>query len=118
MENTRTGRSQISSNDVEGTEVYNKDGDHIGEIDHMIIDKASGRVSYAVMSFGGFLGMGESHYSIPWSALSYDTTKGGFRTNISESQLKNAPAYSDNAWDDRDWEKRTHDYYNAQPYWM
>jgi sporulation protein YlmC with PRC-barrel domain len=117
MDAPRTARSQVSSNDVEGTEVYSPNGDHIGEIDHLIIDKNSGRVSYAIMTFGGFLGMGQSTYPIPWSALSYDTDKGGFRTNINEDQLKDAPEYADNAWEDRDWERRTHEYYKAQPYW-
>jgi hypothetical protein len=56
----------ISSEDVQGTEVYGPDGKNIGEIDHLIIDKISGRVGYAVMSFGGFLGLGHSHYPIPW----------------------------------------------------
>ena len=59
----------ISSEDVQGTEVYGPDGKNIGEIDHLIIDKISGRVGYAVMSFGGFLGLGHSHYPIPWGAL-------------------------------------------------
>jgi len=72
----------ISSEDVQGTEVYGPDGKNIGEIDHLIIDKISGRVGYAVMSFGGFLGLGHSHYPIPWGALSYDKSLGGFRTNI------------------------------------
>ena len=58
--------------DVEGTDVYDAKGTKIGEIDHLIIDKLSGRVGYAVMSFGGFLGLGHSHYPIPWAALSYD----------------------------------------------
>ena len=64
----------VSSNDVQGTEVYAADGKHVGEVDHLIIDKLSGRVAYAVISFGGFMGSGHSHYPIPWSALSYDTS--------------------------------------------
>ena len=85
----------ISSEDVQGTEVYGPDGKNIGEIDHLIIDKISGRVGYAVMSFGGFLGLGHSHYPIPWGALSYDKSLGGFRTNITEGQLRDAPEFSD-----------------------
>ena len=93
----------ISSEDVQGTEVYGPDGKNIGEIDHLIIDKISGRVGYAVMSFGGFLGLGHSHYPIPWGALSYDKSLGGFRTNITEEQLRDAPEFSDDSWQDRDW---------------
>src|SRR5262244_1632455 len=62
----------ISSEDVQGTEVYGAADKNIGEIDHLIIDKVSGRVAYAVMSFGGFMGLGHSHYPIPWDALSYN----------------------------------------------
>jgi PRC-barrel domain len=110
-------RECISSEDIHGTEVYSPDGQNIGEIDHLIIDKVSGRVAYAVMSFGGFLGLGHSHYPIPWGALTYDTSLGGFRTNISEQQLKDAPEFSDDSWNDRDWEARTHRHYGARQYW-
>jgi hypothetical protein len=107
----------ISSEDIQGTEVYGADGKNIGEIDHLIIDKVSGRVAYAVMSFGGFVGLGHSHYPIPWGALRYDTSVGGFRTNITEQQLKDAPEFSDDSWQDRDWETRTHRYYGTPMYW-
>jgi sporulation protein YlmC with PRC-barrel domain len=107
----------ISSEDIHGTEVYGADGKNIGEIDHLIIDKVSGRVAYAVLSFGGFVGLGHSHYPIPWGALTYDTSLGGFRTNITEQQLKDAPEFSDDSWQDRDWETRTHRYYGTPTYW-
>jgi len=108
----------ISSEDVNGTEVYDLKGQQIGSIDHLMIDKLSGRVTYAVMSFGGFLGLGHSHYPIPWGALKYDTSLGGFVTGITERQLKDAPAFSDDAWTDRNWEKSTYQHYNVAPYWM
>lgn len=107
----------ISSEDVEGTEVYGPDRSDLGEIDHLVIDKSSGRVAYAVMSFGGFMGLGHSHYPIPWSALKYDPELGGYRANISEAQLRDAPEFSDDSWSDRDWETRTHQHYGASPYW-
>ena len=107
----------ISSEDVQGTLVYGLGDQEIGEVDHLLIEKASGRVAYAVISFGGFLGLAHSHYPIPWSALKYDTHLGGFRTEIREEQLKDAPAFSDNSWNDRDWEARTHQHYGAPPYW-
>jgi sporulation protein YlmC with PRC-barrel domain len=114
---THSSHQCVSSNDVQGTEVYGADGAHIGEIDHLIIDKVSGRVAYAVMSFGGFLGMGDSYYPVPWPALNYDTSLGGFKTNITEAQLKDAPQASDGSWQDRDWETRTHRHYNTPAYW-
>jgi sporulation protein YlmC with PRC-barrel domain len=107
----------VSSEDIHGTEVYGADGKNVGEIDHLIIDKLSGRVAYAVMSFGGFLGLGHKHYPIPWSALTYDTSLAGFRTNITEQQLRDAPEFSDDSWQDRDWEDRTHRHYGAREYW-
>ena len=107
----------ISSEDVHGTGVYGAGSKNVGEIDHLIIDKMTGRVAYAVMSFGGFMGLGHSHYPIPWSALSYDKSLGGFRTNITEQQLKDAPKFSDDSWNDRDWETKTHQHYSAPTYW-
>lgn len=107
----------ISSEDVNGTEVYAPDGQNIGEIDHLIIDKVSGRVAYAVMSFGGFMGLGHKHYPIPWNALTYDKSLGGYLTNVTEAQLKDAPAFTDDSWQDRDWEVRTHRHYGAPEYW-
>lgn len=107
----------ISSEDVQGTNVYGLGKETIGEIDHLMIDKASGRVTYAVMSFGGFLGLGHSHYPIPWAALKYDSAVGGYRTGITEQQLKDAPAFSDDSWSDRVWEARTYKHYGTPPYW-
>lgn len=103
----------ISSEDVHETAVYGSGQDKVGEIDHLMIDKTSGRVIYAVMSFGGFLGLGHSHYPIPWAALTYDTSLSGFRTGITERQLRDAPEFSDDSWQDRDWSQRTHQHYGV-----
>jgi hypothetical protein len=110
-------RQLISSEDVEGTNVYDLKGSKIGEIDHLMIDKISGRVAYAVMSFGGFLGLGHSHYPLPWAALKYNVQLGGYETGVTEAQLKDAPSFSDDSWSDRNWESQTHTYYNVRPYW-
>lgn len=107
----------ISSEDVEGVNVYDVKGKKIGEVDHLMIDKISGRVTYAVMSFGGFIGLGHSHYPLPWGALKYNTKLDGFETNVTETQLRDAPAFSDDSWSDRNWEAKTHTYYNVPPYW-
>ncbi len=72
-----THGSLVSSSDVTGTEVYGSDGSHIGSIDHLMIDKLSGKVAYAVMRFGGFLGLGEEHRPVPWGKLRYDTRRHG-----------------------------------------
>ncbi len=81
----------IESNRIEGTKVYDRQGAHIGTIDHLVIEKVSGRVAYVVMSFGGFLSIGAHLYTIPWEKLHYDTSLGGYHTDITETDLQDAP---------------------------
>src|SRR4029077_4405895 len=89
----------IGSDKVEGTAVYGADNQKIGSVERVMIDKVSGRVSYAVLGFGGFLGIGNDHYPLPWQSLKYDTRLGGYRTGVTEDQLRGAPRYSnDNDW--------------------
>ena len=117
---TAGSKSLIESDRVEGTAVYGTDREHIGSIKRLMIDKQSGQVAYAVMSFGGFLGLGEDTHTIPWGSLHYDTDLGGYKTNISEQQLRGAPDYArgDNTdWSDRGRERALHDYYGVSPYW-
>lgn len=116
----RTGKPLIESDRVEGTTVYSPDGTDIGSIKRLMIDKVSGKVAYAVMSFGGFMGMGGDEHTIPWSKLNYDTSLGGYRTDITETQLRGAPAFSrerDYDWSDRERERELHDYWRAPFYW-
>ena len=89
----------IGSDKVEGTAVYGADRTKIGSIERVMIDKVSGKVSYAVLGFGGFLGIGDDDYPLPWQSLKYDTDLGGYVTGITEAQLRDAPRYSnDNDW--------------------
>lgn len=107
-----------SSDRVEGTDVYNNAGDKLGTVDCLMIDKVSGQTRYAVMAFGGFLGMGNDHYPVPWSLLKYDTTKEGYVVPIDKSQLENAPKFDkDNSpvYND-DYGRRVHDHYGVTPY--
>ena len=99
--------SLIGSDKVEGTAVYGADNKKIGSVQRVMIDKISGKVAYAVVSFGGFLGMGEDYYPLPWSKLHYDTQLGGYRADITENQLKGAPKFSRST--DWDWSNRTND---------
>ncbi|HEX3571191.1 MAG TPA: PRC-barrel domain-containing protein [Acidobacteriaceae bacterium] len=87
----KTTSSLIASDRVEGTAVYDAQGKRIGKVEQLVIDKADGCVAYAVLSFGGFLGIGANHYPIPWPMLDYDEKLGGYRVDITEEQLKNAP---------------------------
>ena len=98
LEANETG-NLIGSDKVEGTAVYGADSNKIGSIERGMIDKKSGRVSYAVLSFGGFLVIGDDHYPLPWQSLKYDTSLGGYVTGVTEAQLKGAPHYgNDNTW--------------------
>jgi sporulation protein YlmC with PRC-barrel domain len=110
----------ISSNSVQGTEVYGQSGEHVGEIDHLMIERVSGRVAYVVMSFGGFLGFGKDFYPIPWNALKYDTTLDGYRTAITQEQVQSAPRYAGDGfdWSDDDWHQRVHDHYKSPPSYL
>jgi hypothetical protein len=84
----------IASSKVEGTAVYNRNGEKLGSVYNFMVGKRSGRVAYAVLTFGGLLGLGESYYPLPWNALTYDTELGGYVVGINKSQLKNAPSYA------------------------
>jgi hypothetical protein len=110
----------IESDRVEGTTVYDPRGNDIGSIKRLMIDKISGRVCYAVMSFGGFLGMVAEEHAVPWNKLTYDTRLGGYSTDIIEEQLRRAPAFSRDRtfdWSDRARERELHDHYRAPYYW-
>lgn len=115
METDNTAMSIIASDKVEGTTVYNTAGDKIGSIDTLMIDKISGTVRYAVMEFGGFLGMGSDRYPLPWSVLKYDTSLGGYRVPLDKGQLENAPRYAqDQAPPYTDeYGRRVHDHYGV-----
>jgi len=92
---TATGEAHrlIASDRVEGTAVYNRQGDKLGTVRNFMVDKRSGKAEYAVMAFGGFLGMGDSCHPLPWNVLTYDTDKGGYVVDLDKETLKEAPSY-------------------------
>lgn len=111
----------ISANKVEGTTVVNPAGEKLGSIEEIMIDKRSGKVAYAVMSFGGFLGIGDRHHPLPWSVLKYDTSQNGYVVNLDKRVLELAPTYGPEErvdLADETYGKKIHDYYNVPPYWM
>ena len=115
-----SSKSLIESDRVEGTSVYGADDSHVGSITRLMIDKQSGQVAYVVMSFGGFLGIGEDTHTIPWGKLTYSTDLGGYKTDLSADQLRGAPDFyrkDDYSWGNREDERRLHDYYGVSPYW-
>lgn len=108
--------SLIGSDKVEGTAVYRSDGTKIGRIERVMIEKVSGEVAYAIMSFGGFMGIGEDYYPLPWSALTYNPELDGYEVNVSEEQLKGAPRFTQHEtwdWSSPDRAKTLHDYYGT-----
>jgi sporulation protein YlmC with PRC-barrel domain len=109
----------IASDKVEGTAVYNPNGDRLGTISNLMVDKLSGQVDYAVMSFGGFLGIGEKQHPLPWSSLTYDEDKGGYVVNLDKKKLENAPTLDpdeDFEWTP-DYGRSVDKYYGAPTYW-
>jgi sporulation protein YlmC with PRC-barrel domain len=107
-----TMSSLIASDRVEGTVVYDARGKRIGKVERLVIDKARGCVTYAVLSFGGFLGIGADHYPIPWPMLDYDEKLGGYRVDITEDQLINAPKMEpEETWVNRERDQNVHGYW-------
>ncbi|WP_244488151.1 PRC-barrel domain-containing protein [Aureimonas sp. Leaf454] len=108
----------IEASRVSGTSVYDTQGEKLGSIDDVVLGKRDGRVKYAILSFGGFLGIGEEHYPLPWDALKYDERQGGYVVGIPIEQLKGAPSYarsSTSAWDDPAYGRGIDDYYGVRP---
>lgn len=105
----------ISSAKVGGTSVYSTKGDKLGSVDHLMIGKRSGRVEYVVMSFGGFLGMGERFHPLPWDTLDYDTERDGYVVDLTKEQLEKAPTFErdrEPTWD-RSYGEKVYAYYGA-----
>ncbi|MDB5621968.1 MAG: PRC-barrel domain containing protein [Devosia sp.] len=110
----------IGSDKVEGTRVFDREGEHIGSIQRVMLEKRSGKVGYAVLSFGGFMGIGDAHYPLPWSKLEYDEALGGYRLDVTREQLEGAPCYDrdDDAYWSSDNGLRLYEYYGVPPYWI
>ena len=106
----------IASNKVEGTAVYNRDGDRLGSVYNFMVDKHSGKVEYVVMSFGGLLGLNEKHHPLPWDQLTYDTDRGGYVVNLSTEQLASAPSYlaGEEPTFDRSYSEQVYGYYTGE----
>lgn len=110
-----TSFNVISSDKVEGTKVYNTAGEKLGSIDDLMIDRVSGQVRYAILEFGGFLGMGTDRYPLPWSMLKYDTTKDGYVVPIDKDTLDRAPRYTEGDVPEytEAYGRKVHDYYGS-----
>ena len=111
------GASLISADRVEGTAVYNIRGEKLGHVEDIMLHKLSGKVAYAVVSCGGFLGMGEKYLPMPWSLLTYDPARNGYVIPTDRAQLEAAADFDTAGEDDTRWRKQVHDHYQAAEYW-
>lgn len=112
------GNSLISGKTIQGTRVYSPAGDELGHIEDVTIDAASGKIVYGVLEFGGFLGLGSDHHAIPFGKLKYDGARDGYVTDLTKEQLEAAPKQDETWRENRDWQKRSHEYYGVAPYWL
>jgi sporulation protein YlmC with PRC-barrel domain len=104
-----------------GSDVENPKGEDLGDIKDVVIDRATGRIAYAVVSFGGFMGLGDKLYAVPWGAFSQAATdKDTFILDIDKERIKNSPGFDQNNWPQmvsREWVSGLYTYYNVPPYW-
>ena len=109
----------ISAGKVQGTAVFNLEGERLGHVEDVMLHKVSGQVAYAILSFGGLLGIGERFTPLPWSVLTYDTGKNGYVIPMGKEQLQGAPNYdrSELTNDDNGWGQHVNEYYQVTPSW-
>ncbi len=112
------GPALMGANTLIGNDVYNKDGEDLGDVKEIMTDMASGKVAYAVLSFGGVLGMGDKLFAVPWPALKLDTAHKRFTLNVPNDVLKGAPGFNQDHWpsmSDKTWASGVHEFYGT-PY--
>jgi sporulation protein YlmC with PRC-barrel domain len=113
-------RSVLSASTLAGDRVRNSAGEDLGKIEELMIDITAGRVAYAVLSFGGFLGMGSKLFAVPWDALTVDEDNHEFILNVDKQTLENAPGFDKDNWPDMadpSWGAQVYDFYGKRPYW-
>lgn len=116
--NAGPGPALMGANTLLGNDVYNKDGEDLGDIKEFMVDMVTGRVAYAVLSFGGVLGLGDKLFAVPWAALTLDTVNKRFMLNVPKASLSQAPGFDKDNWpamSDRTWASGVHKFYGA-PY--
>jgi sporulation protein YlmC with PRC-barrel domain len=114
------GTEVMDATTLKGDSVVNSSGEDLGNIEAIMLDVTSGKIAYAVLSFGGFLGMGSKLFAIPWSALMPDTDEKRFILDVPKNRLENAPGFDKDHWPsmaDNTWATEIHSYYDVRPYW-
>lgn len=120
QDNPGPGPILMSSDSLTGDSVVNSMGEDLGKIEAIMLDVPRGRVAYAVLSFGGFLGLGDKLFAIPWEALTLDAERECFVLDVEKDRLKNAPGFDKDHWPamaDLQWANNIHSYYGSRPYW-
>ncbi len=115
------GPDVMAADTLKNNKLFTSDHKDIGKITEIMLDVRSGRIAYAVLSSGGFLGMGGRLYAIPWSALTLDTDEKCFRLDVTADHVKNAPAFDKEHWPsmaNESWGSSLHQYYHRTPYWL
>lgn len=115
------GPEVMDADTLIGDSVVNANDEDLGKVEAIMLDVQSGKVAYAVLSFGGFLGMGTKLFAIPWSALTLDTEEKRFILDVPKDKLENAPGFDKDHWPamaDPDWARDLHSYYDVTPYWQ
>ena len=118
--NEGPGPRVMAASTLEGDDIVNRQGDKLGELEEIMLDVTTGRIAYAVLSTGGFLGLGDKLFAIPWGALTMDPENKRFILDVDKEQLKQAPGFDKDHWPtmaDHTWATQIHSYYGTQPYW-
>jgi sporulation protein YlmC with PRC-barrel domain len=120
MQPAKTFGLVLSGSSLKGDKVVNHQGEDLGKIEEIMIDLDRGRIAYAILSFGGFLGMGDKLFAIPWQAFGVDTTGKRLVLNADKELLKKAPGFDKSNWPnmaDPAWGSTLYGYYGYKPYW-
>jgi sporulation protein YlmC with PRC-barrel domain len=118
---TKTNFKVLSASSLSGTHIHNPEGEHLGELEEVMIDLKTGNVAYAVLSFGGFMGFGEKLFALPWSMLTVDMDREIIVADLTKETLKNAPGFDKDNWPmtpEPDWLESVYSYYSIDPYWI
>ena len=119
-ERSGPGPEVMAASSLEGETVVNLAGDTLGEIEELMLDVRSGRIAYAVLAVGGFLGIGEKYFAVPWRALTLDAERKCFVLDVDKDRLESAPGFDRDHWPamaDESWATAVHEYYRTEPYW-
>jgi sporulation protein YlmC with PRC-barrel domain len=119
--NSGPGPEVMAASTLEGDKVVNAEGDELGKITDIMLDVPSGKIAYAVLSFGGFLGVGDKLFAIPWQALTLDAENKDFILDVDTDKLKAAPGFDKDHWPSMaqdEWALKVHSYYGVDPYWQ